>query len=324
MQAIDGSGSVQYGYTRLATNVGRPDLGVPTGSLDHQGFAAGLVEATSGTGQGATVYGIAGTNLGDVRIVSRSGNREFDATVRVDPRAPGEIFADGLAAPPPTDRVARSLAFGADRNGVPTTAVASQGTFAGVIPNQAALASVDRDLMAGIQNPGGLAPSNEHVGWGFFLGDLVANANGGPREYANLGFWVAGRPVDYATLQSLTGVASYQGGMIGNVVDGGGLRTATGAFSHRVDFGARTGSFGANFDGAGFGVGTGLNGASNVFSGSGPGDHGRTLSVQGTFFHNPATGGAVSPSNLPRATGGVFGVTGPTYGANGIFVGARP
>jgi hypothetical protein len=328
----------EFGYTRLATNTSTPSLGIPPGPLDNlQGFAAGIVEATSTTG-GATVYAVAGASLGDVSIQGRNSStagtrrvdREFDATLRLAPRAVGEISADAPAATPPAGRAVRSLTFGRDgaSGQPPTTAVASPGSFAAVRPGQAAMASVDADLLVGIVRSDGsrtaLPPSNEHLAWGFFLGDLVAAANGSGREYANLGFWVAGRPVDLVTLQGLTGSATYQGGMIGNAVDARGLRTVAGDFSHSFDFGTRRGTLGARFDGAAFSIGTGDVGAAGSYGGTGGGTLGRTLSVQGAFFHNLATGGALSSANLPRATGGVFGIAGSGYGANGIFVGARP
>jgi hypothetical protein len=62
--------------------------------------------------------------------------------------------------------------------------VISPATFAAVIPGQAAMASVDGDLLNGIANRTGTVPhpvtgapvkadipaSNEHLAWGFFLG----------------------------------------------------------------------------------------------------------------------------------------------------------
>jgi hypothetical protein len=323
-----------FGYTRLATNVGAPDLGTARGLLGGDpagiaGFAAGLVEALPAGGTSISVYAAVGANLGDVVISSRNDGRELDATFRLAPRAAGEIAATPPAAPPPAGRATRTLSFGGDgtSGAPPKTAVASQGMFAAVIPGQAAMASVDADLLKGIRRPDGtptaLSPSNEHVAWGYFLGDLVPTTPGGAREYANLGFWVAGRPVDAGTLQTLTGTATYQGGMIGNAIDARGLRTVAGDFAHTFDFGRRTGRFDAQFDGAAFSVGTTMGAGSNSFGGSAGGSAGRTLSAQGAFFHNAATGGPVNVGNLPRATGGTFGVIGPNYGANGIFVGAR-
>lgn len=328
------SDSGQFAYTRLATNVGTPNLGASRGPLGGgpdgiAGFAAALTENVPAGGGSISINAATGANLGDVTMSSRNGDRELDATFQLAPRAAGEIFSAPPAAPPPAGRVTRTLSFGKDGGSgqPPTTAVASRGTFAAVIPGQAAMASVNSDVLNGIRRPDGtpsaLPPSNNHVAWGFFLGDLVPKTAGGVREYANLGFWVAGRPVDYGTLQTLTGTATYQGGMIGNAVDGRGLRTVVGDFTHKFDFGRRQGTFGAQYDGAAFSVGTAMGAGANSFSGGGAGTLNRTLSAQGAFFHNAASGGAVSSVNLPVATGGVFGIAGPGYGANGVFVGAR-
>jgi hypothetical protein len=124
-------------------------------------------------------------------------------------------------------------------------------------------------------------------------------------------------------MQSLTGTATYVGGLIGTAVDNNGVRSATGNFAQHWDFGARTGSMNANFDSRSWaGLQSSMPAGSNVFTGSGmSGD--RLMSVQGAFFHNTATGGALSASNLPAAIGGQFAVQGPAYGANGIMVGSR-
>jgi hypothetical protein len=84
----------------------------------------------------------------------------------------------------------------------------------------------------------------------------------------------------------------------------------------------------ASFDSASWsGLGLTMPTGSNVFTGTGVSGNvaDRSLAVQGSFFHNPATGGALSSANLPAAVGGLFAIhnsTG-TYGANGVLVGAR-
>ena len=166
-------------------------------------------------------------------------------------------------------------------------------------------------------------PSNEHLAWGFFLGDLAEKANSQQQNHVNLGFWVAGKLVSPTVMQSLTGTATYGGGLIGTAVDANGSRSVTGNFAQNWDFGNRSGSLNTNFDGKSW---TGLQATmpmgGNVFAGSGmSGD--RLMSVQGSFFHNQTTGGSLSPANLPAAVGGVFGIQGPSYGANGIMVGGR-
>jgi hypothetical protein len=317
---LGGTGSA-FAFTRLATNVGAPDLGLTSGPVAApglQGFAAALVEAVPAGASAASLHAGVGANLGDVTITP--AGREISASIRLDPRAPGEISAVAPAAPPPPGRATRTLNFGGTTNGTPNTAVAAPNSFAAVIPGQAGMASVNADLATGIGTAQRMPASGEHLAWGYFLGDLVPAAPNAAREFSALGFWVAGRPVGFDTLQTLTGSATYSGGMIGNVADAGGLRTRVGSFTHDFNFGTRQGSFGAQFDGAGFSAGTSLR-ATGLFDGSVTGASGRTLSVQGGFFHNPPA--AVSNSTLPRATGGVFGITGPGYGANGVFVGTR-
>jgi hypothetical protein len=120
-------------------------------------------------------------------------------------------------------------------------------------------------------------------------------------------------------MQSLTGTATYGGGLIGTAVDNGGMRNVTGNFAQFWDFGARRGSMNASFDGRAWaGLPSAMPAGNNVFTGSGmSGD--RLMSVQGAFFHN----GTPTSSNLPAAIGGQFAVQGPVYGANGILVGSR-
>ncbi len=343
----------QFGFTRLATNVGTPATnGVPFGPLPAgglQGFASFVVESFE-AGQGS-IFALSTPFLGGVDIQPANGGREFVATYALTPTAVGErSAADPLAAPAPEGRrSARTVQIAPDGGAVPRTAVASPGSFAGVSPASATkatasgMASVDSDLLRGIQRPDGtpaavqragngtvtregLPPSNEHLAWGYFLGDVVNEANGTRRDYVGMGFWVAGRPVELDTLSSLTGTARYGGGMIGTVADqvngAARLRTVAGDFAGEWNFATRSGSIGANFDSRSYAVGATMPGGSRVFSGEGTsGAH--TMAMQGSFFHNPAAGGPVSNQNLPAAVGGIFGVRGPAYGANGVFVGAR-
>jgi hypothetical protein len=203
---------------------------------------------------------------------------------------------------------------------VPSTAVASAASFAGVASGRAAMASVDDALRRGIAGHADpatspLPSSNEHLAWGYFLGDLVNEANG-RRETAALGFFVAGRPVDPGTLATLTGTASYSGGLVGNVAEGGRLRSAVGDFTKSWDFAQRRGTMAARFDNGSYSVQSAMPPGGNVFTGSGvSGD--RRMAVQGAFFNNGPIAGA------PAAVGGTFGIAGTAYGANGIFVGRR-
>jgi len=173
-----------------------------------------------------------------------------------------------------------------------------------------------------------LPASNEHLAWGYFLGDLAMQANGSIKDHANLGFWVAGQPVPFAVLQTLTGTATYGGGMIGTVVDATAstnrIATVVGQFAQQWNFTNRSGSLNASFDSANWNrVGLNMTGSTHIFTGTGSSSNivDRSLAVQGSFFHN----GTPTSANLPAAVGGLFAIhnsTG-TYGANGVLVGAR-
>lgn len=326
------SATSQFAYTRLATNVGKPPGLLPSGPLDSAGFATGVVQSFT-NGQGS-LYAISTQGADGVMIRSNATNTEFTAILNMASTSVGFLAYDPDKAPAPANVPgAHTLNFGGNSSGTPTTAVISPATFAAVISGQAAMASVDGDLLNGIAHRTGtvnhpvtgapvnadIPASNEHLAWGFFLGDLAEKANGQQQNNINLGFWVAGRPVSASVMQSLTGTATYGGGLIGTAVDNHGVRSATGNFAQFWDFGARKGSMNANWDGRAWsGLQSRMPDGSNVFTGSGmSGD--RSMTVQGAFFHN----GIATSQNLPAAIGGQFAVQGPAYGANGIMVGSR-
>jgi hypothetical protein len=96
----------------------------------------------------------------------------------------------------------------------------------------------------------------DHVKWGFFFGDTDTGVTSGTRTHAHLGSFAAGRLLtedDAVQITSqaniTTAVVGYRGHMVGNVLQGGSVRTATGSFSDTFSFASRTGSVTANFDG---------------------------------------------------------------------------
>ena len=234
----------QFAYTRLATNVGPPPNLLPSGPLNSAGFATGVVQSFT-NGQGS-LYAISSQGPDGVTVQSNPSNTEFTATLKMTSTSVGSLASDPQAAPAPAGLPgAHTLTFGGNSSVPPTTAVISPATFAAVIPGQAAMASVDADLLNGIANRTGTVPhpvtgapvkadipaSNEHLAWGFFLGDLAEKANGAQQNNVNLGFWVAGKLVPASVMQSLTGTATYGGGLIGTAVDNNGVRSATGNFA---------------------------------------------------------------------------------------------
>jgi hypothetical protein len=303
-----------------------------------------------------TAHAFSTTNLGDAAINRTVVNpNTFVASFALAPTYVGYLPSDSAAVASPVSSAAPvNLNFGdpGTPGATPKSAFVSNSTFAalggnGQPGNSIAMTSIDNDLLKGIAGQpaatgqpvtighpvtgaavdASLPASNEHLAWGYFLGDLATQANGSIQDHVNLGFWVAGQPVTLAVLQTLTGTATYGGGMIGTAVEPGRIATVVGQFAQQWNFATRTGTINASYDGAGWGgLPLTMPASSNVFSGTGPSTNmSRTLGVQGSFFHNPVTGGALSPANLPAAVGGLFAIhnsTG-TYGANGVLVGAR-
>jgi hypothetical protein len=317
------------------------------------GFAAAIVESVVRVGDGqptGSLYSL-GTRQLEPTAVLGVGAAET-ASVRIETNAARTTLDQVLFTltqneaarlPNPAAPTNVTITFGGTDpvTQMPRSAYANETTFAalgervvGAGPQPTdqpslAMASVNDDLVRGLPRitpPGGaeraFPASSEHVQWGFFLGDLVNTST--RRDHIGMGFWVAGRPVTHAELGGLTGRATYSGGMIGNVVDGRNIRTATGGFAYTHDFGTRTGGFSANFDGATWqDISTRMGAGSNVFSGSGTstaGVTGRDMSVQGSFFNRTQ----VSAPNHPAALGGTFAIAGgETYRATGVFVGSR-
>lgn len=334
-----GGASSPFGFTRLATNVTartgqtRPaDIAPQGGAVSFLGFATGLAETPQG-GQ-LNLHSVSAPGYG-IAIERPDGSNEFAAVIDLTPRAPGQMALNPYAAAATNGASGtQRLEFGArdPRTGQPTTAWIGAGTFAAVRPGTvaadgvttradgAALVSVDTTLQQAVPAmPGYPMPaSNEHMAWGFFMGDLVNDSGGTRRDHANLGFWVAGRPVDFATLSTLRGTFTYSGGMLGTAAQNGGVRVAAGGFTQSWDFASRSGRLAATFDGRDYNARVAMLGTNPIFTGSGlDGARDRRMVVQGGFF---GTAGVGVP---PPSVGGAFGIAGSGYAANGIFAGHR-
>jgi len=331
----DPTTATEFTYTRLATNVGPGTATQPAGAVSLQGFASAVVEHSS-TSQN-TVHAYTTANLGGVGITRNASSNTFGATFTLDPTSVGSIPSDATpVASPVTGAAQATLSFGdrATSGTLPQSAYVTNTTFA-ALGNTAqpgtrvAMTSIDGDLLKGIEGgeAAGLKASNEHLAWGYFLGDLAMRANGTTiQDHANLGFWVAGRPVGADAIQTLSGTSTYTGGLIGTAVNASGgaasIKTAVGSFTQQWNFGTRSGTIGASFDGANWSGLKATMPTGNVFTGSGAAVSGdRTMSVQGAFFNN----GALLNGAHPAAVGGHFAIGNPTgtYGANGVMVGAR-
>ncbi len=208
----------------------------------------------------------------------------------------------------------------------------------GSAPPQPQLVTVDATILAGVPGISGpitvpgtgatvsatLVPSNEHLSWGFFLPTDSATPASALASPNNLVFQVSGPAVPIGTLQTLTGSATYTGGLIGSAQRGNGYVRETGQFAQTWNFGTRSGALNANFDGGVWlGIPVTMPAGTNIYAGSGASTAGQLLfSVQGSFFNSFP----VKSGSFPAATGGSFSIyTNPpsSNNAGGIFVGTR-
>ena len=158
-------------------------------------------------------------------------------------------------------------------------------------------------------------PQTKDLKWGFFFGDLEPT-DARLRRHIHLGTWVAGNVPDGSRLPT-TGTARYEGGAIGNVVNGGALYSATGQYASTWNFGSRAGLTELNFDGARMSGFTQQQGGRAVFTGGLSGS-GRTAGIAGSFVQ-----GAEPPGVPPAGQMGRFTVSGNNYGAAGVFGATR-
>jgi hypothetical protein len=151
LQAVGDPGSTtQFAFTRLATNVGTPPNLLAAGPLNSTGFVTGVVQSVN-NGQGS-VYAVSSVQPGDISIVSNASNTEFTATIRLSSTSVGSLASDPRAAPAPTGTPSvQVISFGSGQSVPPTTSLISPATFAAVGSGRA-MASVDNDLLQGIEN----------------------------------------------------------------------------------------------------------------------------------------------------------------------------
>lgn len=149
--------------------------------------------------------------------------------------------------------------------------------------------------------------------WGWWSGDVGygtgAAYNAGGRDRLNLATYVAGT-LAQSTQLPLTGSATYNGQLWGNVADGNRQYVAAGSYSNNWNFGTRTGNTNVSFDGTSFSnFQTSAASGSVNFSGSTT-TSGKTLSINGSFA------GSGTP---PAGQMGSFSISGTNYKAAGSF-----
>jgi hypothetical protein len=174
--------------------------------------------------------------------------------------------------------------------------------------------------LTSLYNAAGVTPCTcDFLTWGYWSGDVkysansVYNPNG--RDRLNFATYVAGTQSNAVQLP-LTGTATYNGDMIGNVRNNGNSYIAVGGFQNVWNFGSKTGALTiTNFDGANYTGAAAQTGSTTAFTGGfSSSGTGRSGALSGAFY------GAGTP---PAGQAGTFTATGTNYTAGGTFKAQR-
>jgi hypothetical protein len=156
--------------------------------------------------------------------------------------------------------------------------------------------------------PGGVQPCTcEYLSWGFWSSNI--NLSNNQTANVNLGTYVVGQVTGN---MPLTGSATYNGFMVGNVQSGNNAYVGTGTYRMDWSFQNRNGTFGARFDGTNYGGLVGSTGGANFSGAFGNLGSLRGGALAGSFFGPQA-----------QNQGGQFAIVGPAYQAAGIFAGRQ-
>jgi hypothetical protein len=169
----------------------------------------------------------------------------------------------------------------------------------------------------------GLCSTCQYLQWGYWGGELDTPASGetpARTDVGHINFWVAGTPAtslaDISSLKTTGFTGTYNGNLVGTVLNGGAQYLASGGLKATYNFGTGSGSFSViNYDGKSFtesGIGgLGLNGSNYSFA----------------IKHVPGVTGVVSGGfygPMAAETAGNFAFTaGPSYLTSGIFAAKR-
>jgi hypothetical protein len=168
--------------------------------------------------------------------------------------------------------------------------------------------------------PSGLCSTCQYLQWGYWGGELDTPASGNLAARTDVGhinFWVAGTPLtsmtDISSLQAMNFTGTYNGNLIGSVVNNGAQYLASGGLQATYQFGTKTGTFAvSNYDNQSF-TATGHSSLSGPNYSFGVKSGAITGQVNGAFY-----------GPMAAETGGNFAFTaGPAYTTSGIFAAKR-
>jgi hypothetical protein len=169
--------------------------------------------------------------------------------------------------------------------------------------------------------PNGLCSACQYLQWGYWGGELDTPAGGNTPARTDVGhinFWVAGTPAtsigDISGLRATNFAGTYNGNLIGTVVNNGAQYLASGGLQATYQFGTQTGSFTvSNYDKL----------PTFTLNGTAPLNGSKyTFAFNKSGISGAVNGGFYGP--MAAETGGNFAfTTGPAYFTSGVFAAKR-
>jgi len=342
-QPITNLPGIDYYSVNVATASATPgNVGQNRTSETLQGYVGGVVEqqpARSATFS-TRAFGTAGSLPSDVTLTKDASTNRVSASIVVQrwdgTNTSASFQLGGVSGPSYGTSSFIDNGTYALRDRDPTlfqsdtTGVTSQGvtTTGNDVIARTALVSYGAAPTANLFTASGVTPCTcEFLSWGWWSGNIsysnASSYNPGGVDRLNLASYVVGTVTPVAQLPN-TGTATYNGHMVGNVVNGVNSYVAAGTYVNVWNFASRGGTVSATFDGANFGGGITANTVSNAgtsnFATSAPVPSTgvptlRSLSVNGSFFSGGGSAAAYQA--------GSFGITGTGYKAGGIFAGQK-
>jgi FecR protein len=239
--------------------------GPQTPTQNLTGYFGGIMTKEPGTGPGSPIpYTLTGTTD---NFTTNANNAQVAATLNgTDPLTPG------------TSKIsAMTLGFGSTATGATNSRIAYvNDNLFGVMENQYAASSVngvpvpvnvelgkDANMGSNIYLvtqtaapppasllPSGLCSTCAYLQWGYWGGELDTPASGSNAARIDVGhinFWVAGAMptplADIVNLQKNTITGTYNGNLIGSVVNNGAQYLASGGLQAMYNFASQTGQF---------------------------------------------------------------------------------
>ena len=340
-QPITNLPGTDYYSVNGATLTSTPSgVGQNRSSQTLQGYVGGVVEQQSSHSVtfSTRTFGTAGALPSNVTLTTDAASNRAAATIIVE-QWDGDKAAATFQLGGTSGVNANTSSFVdngtyalRDRNSADfpsgtTTSVTSQGitTIGTGVASQTTMVSYNTAPTANLFAASGVTPCTcEFLSWGWWSGNVnysnTSSYNAGGVDRLNLASYVVGTVTPYAQLPN-TGVATYNGHMVGNVANGLNSYVAAGSYSNTWSFASGTGVVTAKYDGATFGGGVTAN---TILSGNNTtnfanispipssGIAGRSLSLSGSFF----SGGSGNPV---AGQAGSFAISGAGYKAGGIF-----